>query len=179
MLLLVTVVILCTTIFTCYLIVLGNVGNMFPLQETYEYYNSPYWVGLPKNKAVAVSILQVFALVGMIIWFTNLIKHPPSSGFLKEPVWRTISVCLFLVPSAIWPYTAYNYALNPTVGSSILSSSFLWLASLGVIMMIAGTFVNENATPEALIGVIWLGAVVILADGIGWSMSAITKANED
>ena len=176
-LLLTSSILFSTAIVTAYVIVLGNVGNYFPVPQYNTYFDSPYWLGMKRNNAITVTVFQLFAAAGYTIWFVYLLYDPPTTGLFKSPVWRVVGISTFLVPSAAWPYSAYALVLNPSsVPLAILSSSLLWIASFGVILMIAATFENDNSHPLALAGILLLGTVVILADGIGWSAIAIYSA---
>lgn len=172
-----TSTILSISVLVAYIVVLGNYGNHFPIPNaTSSYFDSPYWVGIRRNNAIAISVFQIFAAVGYALWFSELLFHPPSTGLLKSPIWKSVSLVLFLGPSSLWPYAAHQVVLHPeNVGYAILASSCLWISSVGVVLMIAGTFENVDARPPAIIGILCLGTVVVLADGIGWSAAAIYR----
>jgi hypothetical protein len=170
--------VLTLAIVASYLFVLGNVGNYFPLPASTAsgYFDSPYWLGMKRENAIAVTALQFFAAAGYIAWVVDMAVRPPTSGLFSNPAWRVAALCLFLIPSALWPLASYNMVLTPSVGTTLLSTTCLWVASIGVILMIAGTFENADASPWVIVGTLLLGNVVVLADGVGWSALAIYNA---
>ena len=160
---------------TSYGLVLVNVGNNFPLDglSSKSYIDSPYWLGMQRDTIIGVVVMQVLAAIGYLIWFFWLINTDVSIGLLRYNWIKTLQIVVFLLSSVIWPYTAYIYMLKPTsVTRAIVSSSFLWLAACSVIFMIGTTF-EARAPVAPTLGILFLGNVVILADGIGWSALAI------
>ena len=160
---------------TSYGLVLANVGNNFPLDGSSgkSYVESPYWLGMQRDTIIGIVVMQVLAAIGYLIWFFWLINTDVSIGLLRYNWIKTLQIVVFLLSSVIWPYTAYIYMLKPTsVTRAIISSSFLWLASCSVIFMIGTTF-EARAPVAPTLGILFLGNVVILADGIGWSALAI------
>jgi hypothetical protein len=160
---------------TSYGVVLVNLGGGFPLDGlvSTSYIDSPYWLGMPKDTIVGIVVLQILAAIGYLIWFFWLINTEISIGLLRYNWIKTLQIVVFLLSSVIWPYTAYIYMLRPTsVTRAIISSSFLWLAACSVIFMIGTTF-EARAPVAPTLGILFLGNVVILADGIGWSALAI------
>ena len=160
---------------TSYGLVLVNVGNNFPLDglSSKSYIDSPYWLGMQRDTIIGVVVMQVLAAIGYLIWFFWLINTDVSIGLLRYNWIKTLQIVVLLLSSVIWPYTAYIYMLKPTsVTRAIVSSSFLWLAACSVIFMIGTTF-EARAPVAPTLGILFLGNVVILADGIGWSALAI------
>ena len=62
--------------------------------------------------------------------------------------------------------------LSPSLSRSLLTCSCLWISSIAVMLLVAGTF---EADPPfyALVGILLLANVVVLADGVGWSSRCI------
>jgi hypothetical protein len=177
MILLFTSTVLAVILGASYAIVLANVGNAFPVSGSHSYLDSPYWLGLKRSNTTVLVGLQVLAVIGYIVWLVDLLSTPPTTGLLKSSWWQLVSMCTFLIPWAVWPYATYYALQNPSNTSIVLlPCACLWLASLGVILMIGGTFQNESANPRSLLGILLLGLVVVLVDGVGWSAVAIQQS---
>lgn len=173
-------------ILTSYALAIGNAGNMFaPVAGEQEakgdYFNSPFWMGISQQSAKAITGLQLMAAIGFIvlILWRALAEKQPSRGLLhKLPVF-TIVVVVFLMASLAWPWLARWALTSPTpvsVGLCVLS---LIVAALSVILLIADTFEAGKEAPwYALTGVLFLGLIVVLADGVGWSASMILAYKE-
>ena len=162
-------------IMTSYGIVLANIGNGFPLDglSSKSYIESPYWLGMQRDTIIGIVVLQLLAAIGYLVWFFWLINTEVSIGLLRYNWIKTLQIVAFLLSSTIWPYTAYIYMLKPTsVTRAIISSSFLWMAACSVIFMIGTTF-EARAPVAPTLGILLLGNVVVLADGVGWSALAI------
>lgn len=158
-----------------YLYIIVNVTDNFPLPQKLKpsYINSPYWLGLSSRNAMTISILQIFALVSYVIWVVNISLYPPVNGIFSSVVWRLVALNLFLIPSSVWPYITYKFLVEPSLLFAILSSMCLWIAAIGVILAIAAAFENTETHPIVLLSTLIWGSVIILADGIGWTATAI------
>lgn len=165
---------------TSYAIVLFDAFGSFPLPDSMKhrkgYLESPFWLSLPRASIVAVVVFQGFAAVGYLMWFFSMLYERPTRGLLQDSRWLMVSNILFLVPSILWPFPAYRLLHDLSMANAILSSACLWIAALGVILMVGGTFEDERKSPVATIGILLLSTVVIVADGIGWSATAIYAA---
>ena len=162
-------------IMTSYGLVLVNVGNNFPIDGlvSTSYIESPYWLGMQRGTIVGIIVMQILAAIGYFVWFFWLINTEVFIGLLRYNWIKTLQIVILLLSSTIWPYTAYLYMLKPTsVTRAIVSSSFLWMAAFSVILMIGTTF-EARAPVAPTLGILFLGNVVILVDGIGWSAIAI------
>ena len=153
-------------------------GYALPQPRT-GYLDSPYWVGIPKSAVYAIVVLQVFAAVGYVTWMVYVASNAPTRGILADRgrMWANL---LFLVPSAVWPYAAHRSVLQPhSVAWAVGASVPLWIAAAGVILLVAGTFEAQYASPVPYLGILFLALVVVLADGVGWAAAAIFRAVHD
>lgn len=161
-----------------YAIVLANFGGFFPLPDSMtssSYFDSPYWLGLPRNSAAAVTVLQLFAALGYFMWIFWIVQAESiENSILSTRMARLLLLQGFLISSVIWPFTTYNYVITPTLSTAILASAPLWSAAICMILLIGGTF-EAMAPPHAIIGILWLGMIVVLADGVGWSAVCIKR----
>jgi hypothetical protein len=166
-------------VLTSYFLVFGNVSNMFSLDDygtTYSYITSPYWMGTSTNNVYSIIVFQLLAVVGYIVWLFWVCSETNFETSLLRYRWsRALIMSLNLIGSVLWPYTTYYYLLSPNLGRALLTCSTLWLSSVCVILMIAGTF-EANAPPYATSGILILGTVVVLADGVGWASRCIQNA---
>lgn len=165
-------------ILASYVLVFGNINNAFTINNntSYNYFNSPYWIGTSISNVYTITVFQGFAGVGYVVWLLWICSESNFELSILRFRWsRALILSLNLIGSILWPYATYYYMLSPTLGRAILSCSTLWLSSVCVILMIAGTF-EANAPFYATAGVLMLGTVVILADGIGWSARCIQNA---
>lgn len=162
------------SIITSYIIVFGNVGNAFTIRNNvYSYVDSPYWFGISSSNIYAIIMLQVLAAIGYIAWFIWLCTETNfGTSILRFRAVRSLTMLGFLLGSVAWPYTAYYYMISPSFFRAICTCLCLWVAAFSVIFLVAGTF---EADPPfyATLGILFLGNVVVLADGIGWSARCI------
>tara|TARA_A100001015_G_scaffold237898_1_gene270619 strand:- start:6695 stop:7246 length:552 start_codon:yes stop_codon:yes gene_type:complete len=160
-----------------YFLVFTNVSNSFYFDGYVpSYIESPYWFGLSKNNVYVITSFQLLAALGYIMWiFWICFETDFGSSILRFRWTRSFTLTAFLLSSTLWPYAAYYYMLYRTIGRSILCCGCLWVASISVIIMLAGTF-EANPPFYATLGILLLSNVVVLADGIGWSAICIQNA---
>ena len=166
-----------TAVLSSYGLVLANVGDAFPLTDApshLTYNNSPYWLGMRREAIIAIIMLQVFAGVGFLMWFGWLAFDGAQRGILRTPTARVVLMSVFLGASIAWPYATYFHLSRPSLSRAIGSAACLWLAALAIIVAIGGTF-EADAPAYAVVGILLLGQVVVLADGVGWSAVVIWR----
>ena len=162
-----------------YAVVLFNAFGDYPISQpaSASYFESAYWLGLPRSSAIAVSVFQIMAAMGYVVWQFSLVVERPMRGLFTDTRWLIFANTLFLVPSIVWPFAAHRLLMDTTsLSAALISSSCLWLAAAGVSILVGGTFEDQRDTPVALIGILLTGTVVIVADGAGWSATAIHGA---
>jgi hypothetical protein len=164
-----------------YSVVLFNAFGDFPVPQPQpspgNYLESPYWLGLHKHSTAAVAVFQVFAMMGYVVWQWSLVAERPTRGLLTDMRWLIFANTLFLLPSVVWPFAAHKLLQDETsLMWAILSSSCLWLAAMGLLVLVGGTFEDNRESPQALVGLLFTSTVVVVADGAGWSALAIYKA---
>jgi hypothetical protein len=160
-----------------YVLVFGNITNSFNFDGiVYSYVDSPYWLGTSKNNIYSLIVFQLFAALGYTLWlFWACTETNYGTSILRFKWVRSLLIVLFLGSSVAWPYSAYYYMLSPSLSRSLLTCSCLWISSIAVTLLVAGTF---EADPPfyALVGILLLANVVVLADGVGWSARCIQDA---
>jgi len=165
-----------------YVVVLGNVGDRFPLPparapaNATTYFDNPYWLGVPTDAAAGVTALQLAAAAGYVTWFVWLVTSPVDTGLLQGAGARVALLGGFLLGSTLWPYAAHAQLCHPgSVGRALVSCLCLWVAAVCVILLIGGTF-EARAPAAPTVGILLLGQVVVLADGVGWTAVALHGA---
>ena len=160
-----------------YVVVLFDVFRWFDLGQdgSSSYFESPYWLRMHPDSVKAISVLQVVAGVGFLIWCGWLILGEDrtfENSILSTLPWRIGVVQMFLWASALWPFGAYYHKRNNNTWSAIVACIPLWVASLAAILMIGGTF-EAKASAVPTVGVLVFGTIVVLADGVGWAALCI------
>lgn len=160
-----------------YVLVLFDSAGFFPLAlpPTSGYLESHYWLGLPVDTVSSIVVLQGFAAVGAIVWFIWLATTPDKdlqNSILHSETNRIVIVQLFLWASILWPFGAHFYMTDRNTPRAILACIPLWLAAVAVLLMIGGSF-EAGCPPIPMLGVLFLGLVVILCDGTGWAAVCI------
>lgn len=168
---------------------------LFPVPSTEGgYMQSPWWVGLRADTAAALTVLQIAAGIGGVVWYTSFANQaiqtenegypPPVNG----PLWLhrvgDTVVTLFLASSATWAPLAHRAvvaAMDPSVSITAADKMYaiaactpLWIAAVCVVALLAFTF-EANPPPSAVYGLLALATVVVLVDGIGWSAVLIWR----
>jgi len=170
-----------------YVLVLGNFTGDFAVPASAEHANatgltrymtSPYWFRVPVPTVSAIVALQLLAAIGYVVWFVWLLMGRPAATALPADhpgtlldgrVAPTLLLHGFLVASVAWPFAAYWHQLEPaSVGRALAACLPLWVSAACVIGLIGGTF-EAWAPPAPTLGILLLGLVVVLCDGVGWS----------
>ena len=168
--------ILGSTIIGSYIVVFGNVGNAFPVpHNTGGYLESAYWHGVPRDTTTAILVFQIFAGLGFLAWLFWLVNAPSIDGPLQQAWVKSSLVGTFLIASIAWPYAAHAHIASPTMLRTLVVSSCLWVAAVAVLLMVAVTF-EARAPAVPTVGILLLGNVVVLADGVGWTAIVLRKA---
>lgn len=146
-----------------------------------SYLHSPYWLGMPHRAVTVLAFFQVLAMAGYLMWLFYVANHPPTRGLLSQKGWLLSANLLFLVPSAVWPFAAFRVVHHPhSVAWAMAACTCLWLAAIGVIMLVGGTFAAQfESSVLPIVGILLLALVVVLVDGVGWAAVAIFRALHD
>lgn len=155
-----------------YVLVLFDAVGWFPLPETMDksLLKNPYWLGLPSDSVIAILVLWGFGAIGYVIWFLWVFADDQRTVAMRP------SLFVFLFSSIAWPFATHHMLTQTTqnIGRTILSCLTLWLAAGGAWWMVAQTFLIR-APAHALLGVLMLANVVVLVDGIGWTIMALSR----
>ena len=160
-----------------YALVLFDIAGFFPLAlpPAAGYLQSHYWLGLPVDTIALVVFLQALAAVGAIVWFIWLATTPDKdlqNTILHSETNRIFIIQLFLWASILWPFAAHSYMTNRNTTNAIIACIPLWLAAVAVVLMIGGSF-EAGCPPIPMLGVLFLGLVVVLCDASGWAAVCI------
>ena len=162
-----------------YALVLADLWGAYPLPSSVDvstsYFDSPYWLGLPKSTTIAVAFFHFLAVVGYVMWAYWIVQAKPIDNSILSARPTTIAIVEgFLVASILWPFVAYYHIVRPSLASALAACVPLWIAAICVVLLVGGTF-EAMAPPYAVVGILWLGTVVVLADGVGWCAVCIKR----
>lgn len=155
-------------------LVQGNLGNLFPHERSsVPYFESSYWVGIPKHVAMVVTALQSVAAAGYFLWA----RWAFCGGLHTDAVPHALALLdAFLVASCTWPFASYLHVRRPqSVLCAAAACAPLLVAALAVVGMTVLTFV-QRAPALPTTGVLLLGTIVVLADGVGWTSACVAQA---
>lgn len=162
-----------------YVVVLGNVGGNFGLSGSKagdSYTTSPYWLGLNEATTGMLTYFQIAAAVGylIIMLYMNGVWGGPSKGLLTygDKVGHYL-LYAFLVSSLCWAFLAHR-ALESGGKWVWLCAGCLWVAAAAVLLLIGGVF-EDDAPWFVTLASLYLGSVVVLADGAGWAARLIHR----
>lgn len=177
MILLSSIIVLGFAVILSYVLVLGNIFNNFDIGiPNSGYLNSAYWLGMSRNNVISIGIFQILAIVGYVCWiYWICTENSYGDSILRFPTVKVVSIISFFIGAVAWPYAAFVFMIDKTPFKAILCCSTLWISAVANIIMMAGTF-EANAPSYAVVGIVSLGTVVILIDGIGWSSLCIQTA---
>jgi hypothetical protein len=163
-----------------YALVLFDTAGFFPLPlpPVAGYLQSHYWLDLQADTVALIVFLQVLAAAGAIVWFIWLATTPDKD--LQNTIFQSESnrifiIQLFLWASALWPFAAHSYMTDRNTTKAILACIPLWVAAVAVVLMIGGSF-EAGCPPIPMLGVLFLGTVVVLCDAAGWAAACIKNA---
>lgn len=163
-----------------YAVVLADVVGMFPLPvseyaPTSGYLDSHYWLNMPRDTIVGIIVMQVLAGIGFVIWVFWLAgkeDYVIEDSLLSTLEVRITIIQVFLWASTAWPFFTHYFMLQRTLARAILASIPLWIAATAIILLIGGTF-EARAPALPTLSILFLGNVVVLADGVGWAAVCI------
>lgn len=166
-----------------YVLVLGNAGGYFSLSGSKKNPSSPYWLGLDATTTGMLTFWQITAAVGYIVimlYMNGVWGGGPSKGLLTYGQGAAqvghYLLYAFLVSSLCWAFLAHR-ALEAGGAWVWLCAGCLWVAAAAVLLLIGGIF--EDDAPWFVTGAsLYLGAVVVLADGAGWAARLIHRDME-
>ena len=157
---------------------LGNVFGGFALAEPGDgYIRSPYWLGLRSDTVVALVVFQALAVVGYLMWVPWLFTQGAT---ITDSILDTRLARLGLltrVPAGVGrrgrtrrTTTCCRPTLPPRAGGGGPA-----LGRRGVRDPAPRGHLRGPRAAHAVVGILLLGSVVVLADGIGWAALAIKR----
>lgn len=164
-----------------YATVLGNVFGGYEVPTSATYLTHPLWLGLPASSVTAVVVFQGFAALGYVTWMWYIVANGlPQRGVLSTMAGLNACNLLFLVPSSVWAFGAYETWRAPeSWGWALAACAPLWVAAVGVSLLVGGTFEAQLASPVPIVGILLLSTVVVVADGAGWAALALFRVREN
>lgn len=154
-------------------LVQGNLGNLFPHDRSNApYFESSYWVGIPKHAAMAITASQSAAAAGYFLWASWAFR----GGLHADVVPHALALLnAFFAASIAWSFASYLHVRRPqSVLCAAAACTPMIAAALAVIGMTVLTFA-QRAPAAPTMGVLLLGTVVVLADGVGWTSACIVE----
>jgi hypothetical protein len=165
-------------VIAAYAVVLFDVTGLFPLptESGNGYLDSPYWLGMPRDAVIVVTVMQIFAavgLVGWVAWLDGMSDYQLERSILSTLETRIALVQIFLWSSVAWPFLTYRFMTDRANTTRAVTACVpLWIAAVAVLLMIGGTF-EARAPALPTLAVMLAGNVVVLADGVGWAAVCI------
>ena len=159
-----------------YVVVIGNAFGGFALQEpSASYFDSPWWAGMPPATARMLTVIQLPAGVGALVWYQWAFGDDPVvSAHRHLPRLRDLLVTTFLVASLLWAPLSYRALQFKTLGSAVLPVASLAISAVCSILALAFTF-ETGPPPAPTLGILALSMVVVLVDGVGWSAALLYR----
>lgn len=155
-----------------YFLVLFDVVGWFPLPDTMDksFFKTPYWLGLPSDSIVGVTVMWVLGAIGYIIWFLWVFADDQRTVIMRPALF------VFIFSSLAWPFSAYSMITNnsTSIGRTLVTCITLWLAAGGAWWLVAQTFLLRPPV-YAMLGILFLANAVVLIDGIGWTIMALSR----
>jgi len=165
-----------------YYLAIGDGLGLYPWKGEYKnYFEHPGWFGLNTNTTKSITILQLFAAIGYLMFYIYISSTSPKRGILSyslklnenfEIKVSKILIFCYLFFSSFWSFALHRYHVNKTFLNLMLNCASLWIVALTVILFIAGVF-EDNAKAIYVIGVLFMGLINVLADGVGWTSTLI------
>tara|TARA_A100001015_G_scaffold295384_1_gene374290 strand:- start:1903 stop:2256 length:354 start_codon:yes stop_codon:yes gene_type:complete len=114
--------------------------------------------------------IAAIAAAGYVVWFLWVFADEQRTVIMRPPLF------VFLFSSLAWPFTAYNMLISnsTSIGRTLVCCLSLWLGAGGAWWMVAQTFLLR-APVHAILGVTLLSNVVVLVDGVGWTIMALSR----
>lgn len=140
-------------------------------QETQgTYLRNPHWLGFDKNTVAFVVLFQVLAAVGFLASVgTWVFAKPPQGGVLTYHRWvLPITLCVFMVGAIGWAQTlrrGYKWGV----------SASLVATALATVVLIAGAAEETNPRWWVVAGLLALGFVTVLVDGVMWNARWLSR----
>ena len=133
-----------------------------------NYFTHPFWFNMNTNIVKFLTFFQILAMIGFIVAIGSWLINPPKGGIMEKYLFLTLIV--FLISAAIWPYATYN-------NMSWLSVLAVLLTAISSILLLAGSI--EEHTPRLIVlcGLLFLCITTVLGDAIIWNANYI-KINQ-
>ena len=114
------------SILISYYIVLGKWSK-----QSDSYTTHPFWFGLDKNIVKILTIFQLLAVIGFLTGTISWLKNPPKEGIMSRQNILFLTIAVFFLSAALWPYTTYYKKVWLTV-------SVLIITAISCILLLAG-----------------------------------------
>lgn len=132
------------------------------------YLTSPLWLGWPRGAVIALVVLQALAAAGFLAAvLTWIFGAPPDGGVMARPAALPVTLAVFLLGSIAWAVLVARPA--PGAGVTAGVSLALVATAAATVALIAGAAEEKRPRWWVLLGLLLLGAVTVLADGVAWN----------
>ena len=127
-----------------------------------------YWIMAPKQR-IMYYVMIPLAAIGMIVFIHHYATKKATTGLLTKKYALEIITALFLVASALWSLTLVAYNKTSKKAYKIGCSASLVVAAIASILMLAGTYEDNNSPPYVRISILALCITTVLNDAVGWN----------
>jgi predicted signal transduction protein with EAL and GGDEF domain len=152
------------SILISYYIVLGKWSK-----QSDSYTTHPFWFGLDKNIVKILTIFQLLAVIGFLTGTISWLKNPPKEGIMSRQNILFLTIAVFFLSAALWPYTTYYKKVWLTV-------SVLIITAISCILLLAGSVEENNPRWYIFLGFLFLCITTVLGDGVIWNANYIKKS---
>jgi hypothetical protein len=136
-----------------------------------SYLTHPAWMGLKLSTTRMIFCLQMLAFIGFIIFYRWLSSDSPKKGILSRKIRPFLYS--FLVLSILWAPLTYLSIKNWEGKYVIATVLTLVGVATATMVLLAGCFEDPDCPWYVTLGMILLGTVCIICDGIGWNAAFI------
>ena len=152
------------SILVSYYIVLGKWSK-----QSDSYTTHPYWFGLDTKIVKILTVFQILAVIGFLTGVISWLKNPPQGGIMSKKNMLFLTIAIFFISAALWPYTTYYNKVWLTV-------IVLIITAISCILLLAGSVEETNPRWYVFLGFLFLCATTVLGDGVVWSANYIKKS---
>lgn len=149
----------------------GFLASRAPRGDKGGYANSPLWLGLGKGTVVPMIALQGAAALGFLVSVGSWLRSPPTAGLMSRRGVLPATLGLFTASAAAWGVLAAFMNKDGTASKGVKAGMAVALSvtAASTIAMIAGAAEDVPHRSHVTLGLMSLGAVTVLADGVVWN----------
>ena len=129
-----------------------------------NYFTHPFWFNMNQNVTKFLTVFQILAMIGFLIAIGSWLIDPPKGGIMENYLFITLVV--FFVSAAIWPFATYNKIEWLSVLSVVLTA-------ISSILLLAGSIEEKHQRLLIVAGLTFLCITTVLGDAILWNANYI------